>query len=126
MLRCALAALVVVAVASPAAAQIARPFPANALRGELVVVQPPNLSLNGEPARLSPGARIRNARNLLQLSGSLVGQTLTVHYTLNGAGQVHDVWILTPQELAKEPWPATLEQSKRWLFNPAAQAWEKR
>ncbi|MBL0149293.1 MAG: hypothetical protein IPP87_11470 [Ideonella sp.] len=126
MIRCALAAILAVSLASPAMAQLARPFPANTLRGALVVVHPPNVSLNGQAARLSPGSRIRNAKNMLQLSGSLVGQELLVHYTLDGAGQLHDVWILTPQELAKEPWPTTLEQAKRWVFDPAAQAWERR
>mgnify|MGYP000909647038 FL=1 len=123
MIRCALAALATPAIAVPAAAQLARLFPANALRGTLVVVQPPDVTVNGQPARLSPGARIRNDRNMLQLSGSLVGQKLVVHYTIDSMGQLHDVWILRPDELAKQPWPSTPEQAKTWAFNPSTQTW---
>ncbi len=112
-------------LASPAAAQIARPFPATALRGELVVVQPPDVLLNGHAARLAPGARIHGADNLLKLSATLVGVKLAVNYTLDPFGLVHDVWILTPAENAREPWPRTPEQAQRWTFDAAAQTWTK-
>lgn len=79
-----------------------RPFPAQALRGTLVVVQPPVIQLDGQPARLSPGSRIRSANNMLVLSGSLVNQELTVNYTLEPGGMVHDVWILTEAEAAEK------------------------
>ena len=113
------------AAAVPVAAQTSRPFPANALRGALVITQPPEVLLNGQPARLSPGARIRGADNMLQMSGSLVGLPLRVHYTLEPSGGVHSVWILTPDEAARKPWPATPEEAQRWVFNPAAQTWSK-
>ena len=93
MLRCALLVSALSAVAFPAAAQ--RTFPATALRGEFVVVQPPDVRLNGKPARLAPGARIRNETNMVQLSGSLVGQKRVVNYTIDPQGELHDVWILT-------------------------------
>lgn len=133
MLRCvpqaglaALAASLWLALPGAAQAQTARPFPATALRGSFMVVQPPEVLLNGEPARLSPGARIRGANNMLQMSGALVGQKLLVHYTRETAGLVHDVWILTPEEADRKPWPTTAEEAQRWLFNPAAQTWTRR
>ncbi len=130
MNRCALKALLGLAVpallATSVAAQTSRPFPATALRGELVVIQPPDVQLNGEPARLSPGSRIRGANNMVQLSASLAGQPLLVHYTREPAGLVHDVWILTPEEAARKPWPTAPEEAQRWLFNPAAQTWTRR
>lgn len=88
----------------PAAqAQIpSRQFPAAALRGSLVVVQPPAISLDGKPARLSPGSRIRNTTNMLVMSGALVGQELTVNYLLEPNGMVHEAWILTPAEAAEK------------------------
>ena len=89
MQRCVIALLLALAVALPAHAQ--RLFQANALRGELVVTQPPEVLLNGKPARLAPGARIRDALNMIQLSGSLLGQRLTVNYTLDPTGLVRDV-----------------------------------
>lgn len=77
-----------------------REFPASALRGTLVVTQPPIVTMDGVQTRLSPGARIRNANNLMVLSGSLVNQSLTVNYTRDTHQLVHEVWILTAEEAA--------------------------
>ncbi len=79
------------------------PMAANALRGELVVTLPPEILLNGQPARLSPGARIRGRNNLLLLSGTVVGQTLQVRYLPDTSGLVHQVWILNDVELQAKP-----------------------
>ena len=76
-------------------------------------------------AMLSPGARIRGVDNLQQLSGSLVGQRLLVHYTVDTSAQVSAVWILTPAEAANRPWPETPEQAAKWSFDPVAQTWTK-
>jgi hypothetical protein len=111
---------------SQAVAQTSRPFPATALRGALQITQPPDVLLNGEAARLSPGSRIRGANNMLQMSGALVGQNLLVHYTREMTGLVHDVWILTPEEAARKPWPTTADEARRWEFNPAAQTWTRK
>jgi hypothetical protein len=124
MHRCVLAAAVA-AFVLPAAAQVQRNFPANALRGELVVVQPPDAVLNGKPARLAPGVRIRGQNNLLVMSGEAIGQKLIVHYTIDTLGLVRDVWILTPQELANKPWPTTPVEASNWRFDPIAQVWSK-
>ena len=125
MYRCAFLAAVCTAAAMPAAAQEPRNFPASALRGEISITQPPDLSLNGQPARLAPGARIRGQNNLLLLSGALVGQRLVVHYTRDPSGNLLDVWVLTPAELARRPWPSTPEQAATWSFNPDAQVWSR-
>ena len=126
MFRCVLHALAAMIIAWPALADAARPFPAHALRGTLVVLQPPEIALNDKAARLSPGSRIRGENNMLVLSGALVGQKLVVHYTLESHGLVHDVWILTPDELARRPWPATVEEAQRWSFDPGTQVWTPR
>ena len=104
----ALAALTTLS-ALPASAQTApefkpvvRPFPAAALRGELVVTAPPNITLDGKTERLSPGARIRDANNLLVMSGTLVNQKLAVNYLRESAGQVHEVWILNSEEIRQK------------------------
>jgi hypothetical protein len=123
MLRCVLALLLALAAALPAQAQ--RLFQANALRGELLVTTPPEALLNGKAVRLSPGARIRNGLNMIQLSGTVIGQTLAVNYTLDGAGELRDVWVLTESELANKPWPTTPEQAKSWLFDSTMQRWSK-
>ncbi len=126
MFRCALLAATATLAglcAAPVAAQMPRPFPATALRGELVVLQPPEVALNGRAARLAPGARIRGDNNLLQLSGALVDQRYTVNYTRDPSGLLLDVWILTPTERARLPWPTTPEQAAAWTFDPSAQIW---
>jgi len=123
MLRCVIALLLALAATLPAHAQ--RRFQQNTLRGELVVTQPQEALLNGKPARLAPGARIRNPSNMIQLSGSLIGQKLTVNYTLDAAGELRDVWILSDDEQARKPWPTTREQAQSWIFNPATQTWSR-
>jgi len=115
----------VTALAATGHAQVQRNFPANALRGALLIVDPPAATLNGKPARLAPGARIRDAHNLQQLSGSLVGAKLLVHYTLDPLGLIQDVWILTPQEAARKPWPTDPREASAWIFDPTAQTWSK-
>ena len=109
---------------SPAGAQerVQRSFPADALRGALLVTDPPDVQLNAKTARLAPGARIRGANNLLVLSASLAGQKLLVHYTRDGEGLLKDVWILRADEAARF-WPASAEEAARYRFDPAAQTW---
>jgi hypothetical protein len=122
------AAVAVALLASTASAQSPAPrqFPPTALRGEMVVTQAPDILLNRRPAQLAPGARIRGVDNLLLLSGSLTGQRLVVHYTLDPQGQPLEVWVLSAAELARRPWPSTPEQAQSWLFNADAQTWSPR
>ena len=125
MFRCVLAALTAAFIVSPAAAQVQRTFPQNAMRGALVMGAPPEITLNGQPARLAPGARIRNQDNLLEMSGALIGQRMLVNYTLETNGLVKEVWILRADEAAIRPWPTKLEEAQTWSFDPAAQTWTK-
>ena len=123
MIRCAAVAVIALAAALPAQAQ--RTFERTALRGELVIVAPPEARLNGAPVRLAPGARVRSPQNMLVLSGTLLEQKLLVNYTLDGAGQVQDVWILTPAEAARTPWPRSPVEAQTWVFDPTLQRWSK-
>lgn len=132
MFRCtfrgAAAALALAAVAgfaTSAAAQVQRAFPQNALRGAIVMSSPPDITLNGQPARLAPGVRVRNQANMLEMTGALVGQRLLVNYTVEINGLINNVWILRPEEAAVRPWPTTLEEAQTWTFDPAAQTWTK-
>ena len=103
----------------------ARPFPPDALRGELVVTAPPEVLLNRKPLRLAPGARIRDGGNRVVLSGSLAGQKLLVHYTRHADGQLREVWLLTPAEAARQPWPRTPAEAAAWRFDPPSQSWSR-
>jgi hypothetical protein len=84
-----------------APSQVGRQAPAGVKPSLMVVTAPPEITLDGKPDRLSPGARIRDTRNLLLLSGSVVGQRLPVVYRREAAGLVHEVWVLTEQEYGK-------------------------
>ena len=96
----AAAALALATLPAFAQSALVRPFPATALRGTMVVTQPPVITMDGKPAQLSPGARIKAANNLLVMSSALIGQELTVNYTVEQLGLVHDVWILNEAEAA--------------------------
>jgi len=125
MLCCVALATLLAASSTAAIAQAPRNFPATALRGVLVVTQPPEVVLNGRPARLAAGARIRGADNLFKISGAVAGQRLLVHYTFDLAGELQDVWVLMPSEASRQPWPATPQQAATWSFNPYAQQWSR-
>ncbi len=79
-----------------------RNFPAAALRGEMVVLAPPGITMDGKADQLSPGARIRDTNNMLVLSGALVNQTLSVNYLRENMGLVHEVWILNSEEIKQK------------------------
>lgn len=123
MYRCVLLAL---ALSAPlaAAAQVQRNFPHNALRGEIVFVNPPDVLLNGGAARMAPGSRLRGPDNLLLVSGAVTGQRYAVNYTVDTLGLVKDIWVLRADELAR-PWPKTAQEAAGLRFDPAAQSWSR-
>jgi hypothetical protein len=112
-------------LALPAVAQVQRNFPQNALRGSIVFGPAPDIILDGQPARLAPGSRIRDMNNMVIVPSGLLGGRFLVHYTIDLYGLVKDVWILTPQEAANKPWPRTLAEAQAWSFDASAQTWTK-
>lgn len=103
----------------PLAAQgLVRQFPAAARRGTLEVTQPPNLLINGQAERLSPGARIKNTNNMIVLSGSLIGQPVLVNYLRDPQGQIHEVWLLNPAEAQEKR--AGMEPVTNFVFGSDA------
>jgi hypothetical protein len=62
---------------------------------------------------------------MLLLSGAAVNQRLLVHYTLDLHGHLLDVWVLTPAELVRKPWPTTPHEAAAWAFDPATQVWSR-
>jgi hypothetical protein len=75
-----------------------RTFPVNTLRGSFMVVNAPQIELDGNTEQLAPGARIISADRMLVMPAAITGQKLLVNYRRDSAGMVHDVWILTPDE----------------------------
>ena len=95
-----LAASAWTATAAPAEIQ-PRQFPRHARRAVLEVTMPPEVLIDGTPARLAPGARIHDRQNMMAMSASLVGQRLIVNLTMEPGSLVHEVWILTGEEEAQ-------------------------
>lgn len=96
---------------SNASAAAVRQFPAQALRGRLLVVAPPEIRMDGKATRLSPGARIRDAQNMLTMSTTLIGREVVVNYTRESHGLVHEVWILNDAEIAEKRTSANPERN---------------
>lgn len=125
MYRCALA-VAVVAASFHASADSVRAFPPNTLRGAMVFGDFPSVTLNGHVTQLSPGSRVRGADNMAVMPPAIAGTKLLVHYTVDvGSNLVKDVWILTADEAAIKPWPATLEEARTWSYNPTTRTWSK-
>jgi hypothetical protein len=110
MNRCVHAALIGLLLAlsllqpSPALAQadlLSRTLPTDVQRGRLVITQAPEVRIDGREDRLSPGARIRNTSNLLLLSGEVADRPLPVLYRRDTHGLIHEVWVLSPEEVAR-------------------------
>ncbi len=76
------------------------PLPADLTQAPRAKIEPgvlPLISLNGKPARLTAGARIYGANNLLVLPTNIPSGAL-VRYQLDQNGDVNTVWILTEAE----------------------------
>jgi hypothetical protein len=56
--------------------------------------------VDGARLQLSAGAQIRDASNRIVVPTQLPPDSV-VCYVLDGMGQVHRVWILTPEEAAE-------------------------
>jgi hypothetical protein len=104
---------------------IQRNFPQKALRGKIVFGTPPFIQINGNVTQMAAAYRVHGYNNLLLMSGQLVGVEGVVDYALDVSGQVYEVWLLTPTEAAKKPWPRTPAEAAAWTFDPIAQAWTK-
>lgn len=103
MNRCIRFLLVCLALATaPAFAQgLERSAPKDVVLGRIAVTAPPQITMDGKPDRLSPGARIRDLNNMLVLSASIVDKPMPVVYRRDAAGLVHEVWQLTEDEYRK-------------------------
>jgi len=99
-MRTKLIALLLCALLLPAAtmAQL-RHIPDTAKRGHITHIQDTIVEIDGQQMRLSAGAQIRSQDNLIMVPMSLPPGAL-VKYTLDAMGQIHRVWLLTPEEAA--------------------------
>jgi hypothetical protein len=80
------------------AAAFERPFPGHTKRGKMSPAPHPMIVIEGKTRQLSPGARIWNENNLIEMPASIRGSDLVVNYTENDQGDIDRIWILTPEE----------------------------
>lgn len=83
-----------------ASAQV-RTIPADAKPGRMSHVQEMVVELDGRQQQLAPGAQIRDASNRVILPTALPAGT-QVKYRLDAAGKILQIWVLTPEEAAKQ------------------------
>jgi len=93
------ALLICVLLVSPAVVAQVRQIPDSARRGSITHIQDTIVEIDGRRLQLSAGARIRSQENLIMVPTSLPPGAL-VKYQLDGTGQIHRVWLLTPEEAA--------------------------
>lgn len=82
-----------------------RPFPLNAKRGTMTPATYPTVIINGKERQLSPGAQVFSINNTIDMPNTLQGSNSAVNFTENNQGQIHRIWLLSPQEASK-PLPA--------------------
>ena len=93
-----------------------RNFPIGTLRGKFMVLNTPEILLDGQNERLAPGARIRGAQHMLVMPASITGLNLLVNYTRDAAGLVREVWILTAEEASAKRETAEKPLLNFWPF----------
>ncbi|MDO9402872.1 MAG: hypothetical protein Q7T87_02450 [Polaromonas sp.] len=102
------------------AAPPVRNLPKNAKRADLVVLDMTRITLDGKPARLSPGSRIRGPENQLLLTNVVLNQKLDVKYLRESGGLINQVWVLNSTE-AKEDRHDSLFDKVKALFTENAE-----
>ena len=93
-----LAAALMLCASTAALAQL-RAVPPQAQRATLWHLEGRLVQLDGAQVLLSPGAKIRDARNRLVRPGAIPPGS-AVRFLPDKRGNVHRVWILSPQEAA--------------------------
>ncbi|HEX7217600.1 MAG TPA: hypothetical protein VF280_00110 [Burkholderiales bacterium] len=95
--------LLLLLFSATAGAQL-RTIPKEAVLGQIRHLEAMVVELDGKPAQLAPGAQIRDPDNRLVLPASITEKRM-VRYLVDGTGQVHRLWILSADEIAKLPPP---------------------
>ena len=99
IIRRSAAALFLLCCATATWAQL-RTLPADAERGEIRHLQGMTIAIDGAERRLAPGARIRDASNLIIVPSAIPPRALA-KYVVDADGAVRRICILTPQEAAE-------------------------
>lgn len=84
--------------APPVQQVLPRHFPDTADKGHMRFVDPPEVVLDGVRVRISPGARIKDERNMMLHMSQLKGHKADVMYVRDAMQQIGDIWILSDYE----------------------------
>ncbi|WP_292912937.1 hypothetical protein [Nitrosomonas sp.] len=85
-------------LAQPVFSQQTRKFPTDSRLGNLTAVSFPLFTINGQQVQMGAGGQIRGVDNLIILP-SAANYTGLIRYQLDISGNLHRVWILTPDEV---------------------------
>ena len=99
------AALVLLLSAFSGAGAQMRTLPADTERGVIRPLQDMVVSIDGRPMQLAPGASIRGPDNLIIVPSALPADGARAEYLVDANGQVSKVWLVTPEEAARERQP---------------------
>ncbi len=90
--------IVLMAMAQSIFSQQTRTFPVESQLGNLTSVSFPVFVINNQQMQMGPGGQIRGIDNLIILpnAANYVG---LIRYQLDFMGNLHRVWILTPDEV---------------------------
>ena len=89
-------------LSAPATAQLrVPPLPEIALVGVIRHIEEMAVMMDDKAMQLAAGAQIRDQQNLIIVPTAIPKRGAVVVYTLDSAGQIFRVWLLTPQEVAK-------------------------
>ncbi len=108
----AVAVTVMLAGVTGSASAIDRPFPTFAKRGVMKPDLFPAIIIDGRPRNLTPGARIWNANNLIDMPASLPTRSVIVNYTEDENAYIDRVWILTAEEASQSPKAQNINQPR--------------
>ena len=90
--------IVLITLSHPVFSQLQRNFPPDSKLGKLTAVSFPQFTIDGQQMIMAPGGKIRGVDNLIILP-SVANYIGTVRYQLDIMGNLHRVWILTPDEV---------------------------
>ena len=78
-----------------------RSFPPDVKRATMRSSIFPQVLIDGNIRRLSPGAKIIGKQNTIIMHASLMNNVFIVNYTVDAQGYINRVWILTDEEQAQ-------------------------
>lgn len=81
--------------------QLMRNFPFDSKLGKLKAFAYPEVKIDGQTLHLGAGSQIRDKNNLIILP-TMMNEKGPVRYQLDAMGNIHRIWLLSPDEAKQE------------------------